>query len=149
MPRGFVFHKRRGTRFRKIARKRDKPEVTVVEPPIQDVQGKKVGSVQEWRVAYCLMVHLRVPFIYQKPVSGGRVRGGQVVDFWVETKPLPTPVYVNGDYWHHGLKAIEDDLKVQSLIREYRGQINMPVILWEHTLPTMDATLTMLREYVV
>lgn len=152
MPRGFVFHKRRRTKIRKLPRPKDKPIKTGVgeEPPIGLIQGKKPGSVQEWRVGYCLQYLLKVPFEFQKAVAGGRrLRGGQVVDFWVFTKPLPTPIYVQGDYWHKGIKAVEDDIKIQSLLRIYAGQINMPVLLWEHQLETLDETLAVLRRYVV
>lgn len=152
MPRGFVFHKRRGIKERKLPRPRDKPIDMGLgdEPPIGLIQGKKPGSVQEWRVGYCLEKLLKVPFQYQKAIGGGRrVRGGQVVDFWVYTKPLDTPIYVQGDYWHHGVKAVEDHIKIQSLMRIFQGQINMPVELWEHQLETLDETLAILKQYVV
>lgn len=63
------------------------------------IQGKKATSY-EFNVSVALdekglEYEFQVEF-YQ----GKRVTGGFVIDFLVMTKPEPTPVFVNGEFWH-------------------------------------------------
>ncbi len=75
------------------------------EEIIQPVQGQIPSSKEEYWVALALE-RLGIAFIYQYSISGGRsVRGGQVIDFLAYTVPLPTPIFVQGEYWHGGTKS--------------------------------------------
>jgi len=103
-------------------------------------------SIIEWRV-YLALERLRLKYIYQYSIAGGhRLAGGQVIDFFVYTHPLPTPVYVQGDYWHGGNRSYETALKVAMANRLFRGRA-MPVVeLWEHELSTDDAAYLVVKE---
>jgi hypothetical protein len=140
MPKEAVFQFKKGRRASRVEKDKDKTYDVKPreEPPIQPVQGIMPASVQEWRVALALY-RLGLSFYYQYEVFGGRsLRGGQIIDFWVFTVPLPTPVYVQGDYWHRGSKEMQDALKVADLKRRYQGQIAEPLLVWEHELTSMD-----------
>jgi hypothetical protein len=68
---------------------------------------------------------------FQVGFLGGRhFKGGIIVDFVLNTQPLPTPIFVHGDYWHQGLAAAEDMLEVYRLMDHMAGRINLPVILY-------------------
>ena len=57
------------------------------------VYGKKPGSKEEWWIALALW-RWGWTFGYQVSFFGGRrLKGGQVVDFMVDTVPLRTPLY--------------------------------------------------------
>lgn len=119
------------------------------EPPIQAVQGMMPGSVQEWRVALALE-RLGIPFEFQKPISGGRrVRGGQVIDFWIYTAPYPTPCFVQGEYWHNRKTEMEDLLKQDRVQRIFKGQVMPNLILEEKDLGSANAAYTLLRRKLI
>jgi len=114
------------------------------DPPIGLIRGQTPGSVQEWRVALALN-RMRMGYEYQKSVLGGRaLRGGQVIDFWVYTVPLPTAVYVQGEYWHGGKKVIVDLLNVEKLKEAYNGQLYVELVP-ERELSSVDHALATLR----
>lgn len=127
-------------------KKRPTQQFTVpfIEPPIGTVQGKTPNSTEEWRVALALN-RLKMKFIYQYAINGGhRLRGGQVVDFMVLTAPVPTPVYVNGEYWHRTVKQMEDEIKQLNVVYEMHGQCFQPLILWAHDLISVDRAYLLL-----
>lgn len=113
--------------------KEEKP----IEPPPGPIQGIMPDSVEEWRVANALW-RLDIEFKYQYVVFGGRLRrGGQLIDFWVYTVPLPTPVYVQSEAWHGGARHAESTYKIQRLIDAFAGEINYPIEVWDYQLRTM------------
>jgi hypothetical protein len=75
------------------------------------VDGRNPGSKYEWYTALALW-GAGIDFQYQVPVFGGKaVVGGQVIDFLVNTLPLPTPLFVDGQHWHEGQLAAQDLFK--------------------------------------
>ena len=59
------------------------------------------GSALEWRVFWWLTIH-RIPFIFQQPILGGRLRrGGQVGDFLVTDRAPQLVLNVQGEYYHY------------------------------------------------
>lgn len=134
-------------RSAKLDVKRSNPRVRMTEnePPIGNVQGRKPQSVQEWRVALALW-KLKLNFEYQFSIAGGTTTlGGQVVDFWVYTAPLPTPVYVQGEYWHRAQKHLSDLLKQQQVISIFKGQILPPIELEENELDSAQEAYETVR----
>lgn len=116
-----------------------------IEPPLTEIQGIMPDSRPEWRVAMALN-KMRIEYDYQYSLGGGkRYAGGQVIDFMVYTAPLPTPIYVQGDYWHRGAKSTSDSYKQAQVIRIFHGQVNLPLLIWEHEIPNVDAAFALLR----
>ena len=145
--------------FGKVAQKRTKKaepnkghgyqDIKEAEPPIGAIQGMAPGSVQEWRVALALE-RLKYDYEYQKSIGGGRrVRGGQVIDFWVYTAPYPTPVFVQGAYWHDRKSEAEDTLKQERVQRTYKGQVMPNLLLEEKDLSSAQAAYTLLRRKLI
>lgn len=121
----------------------------VEEPPVGTVQGMTPGSVQEWRVALALD-KLKMDYEFQKSISGGRrVRGGQVIDFWIYTAPYPTPCFVQGEYWHDRKSEAEDTLKQERVQRAYKGQVMPNLLLEEKDLSSVQAAYTLLRRKLI
>ena len=109
------------------------------------IQGKAIGSSEEWRVALALNKY-KIEYLYQVPVRGGkRVRGGQVIDFLVYN-PFPTPLQVFGKYWHEGQMGTEDHLKLAVLQQIYT---QIPIILWGRELETQDEADDSVRRKVL
>jgi hypothetical protein len=79
------------------------------------VQGQAASSL-EWTIAQALEI-LKYQYDFQVPIRGGRVVGGQVVDFFVYTPPTKRPLMANGAYWHTGERTIKDDLHIHDLIQ--------------------------------
>jgi hypothetical protein len=108
------------------------------EKPIGIVQGRIPRSKEEWRVANALW-KLQIPFRYQVDFNGGaNVRGGQVIDFLVSTVPMPTPLYVQGSYYHPQATRGEEEYKQRKLRQYTRGYYAMPKEAWDYQLQTMD-----------
>lgn len=101
-----------------------------IEEPIGLIQGQVPDSKEEWWIAKGLN-QLGLSFTYQYPVQGGRVRGGYLVDFVVDTTPLKTMVEPIGNHWHTG-ELGSDDLKraadVEALMQSF---CRIPIVnLW-------------------
>ena len=65
------------------------------------IQGKKASDL-EWRVYQTLkrLGWKESAINFQADVLGGRMPGGQVLDFVVWIPEMPVVIAVNGDYWH-------------------------------------------------
>lgn len=70
------------------------------------INGIQAMSSYEWNIARALWLY-DWTFSYQVPIrSGRRIRGGQVLDFIVDTVPSETVIRVQGSYWHRN-KTLE------------------------------------------
>lgn len=94
---------------------------TPIDEPVGLIDGRNPGSKYEWYTALALW-GADIGFQYQVPVFGGKVSGGQVVDFLIATLPLPTPLFVDGQHWHEGQLAKEDVFKRDYLDHFYTGK---------------------------
>lgn len=119
------------------------PVVTIDKPEKEElglIYGKKAASSWEWMVAKSLW-KFGWEFEYQVGVAGGRMlRGGQVIDFLVNTHPLPTPLYIQGDFWHGALTQDKDLLLIAFLMSDLAGRVAMPVVLTGEQLADQETT---------
>ena len=111
------------------------------------IQGVMAGSQNEVNVAAALD-KLGLQYQFQYSWGGGRVLGGQVIDFIVYTKPKPTPVYVQGAYWHGGKNAMESKLKMWQVEAATRGYWSKPVALEEEETSTLEKALDAVKRKV-
>ncbi len=85
---------------------------------------------------------------YQFQVSfmgGRRLLGGIVIDFIVFTVPLPTPVYIDEQYWHKGGRS-EIDWLQRVLVHYYMRNALAPVlVLYREDVETIDAAIAAVR----
>lgn len=110
------------------------------------VQGSH-ASQNEYNVAVALE-RLGLEFIFQYDILGGRrLRGGAVIDFLVLTIPLPTPVFVNGDYWHSD--ATQEFYQKSMVDQALRGQANPVVVMWGHETDTVEAATSVIRRKIL
>ena len=108
----------------------------------QTIQGVKVGSQDELRVANALYKY-KLRFKYQVPIDGGkRYRGGQVLDFLV-FNPTPIPVPVHGEHWHKGYLDAEERLQLARLAQIYGRE---PVVFWTQDTKTQEAANALVRQ---
>ena len=110
------------------------------EPEIQRVQGIMPDSKEEFWVALALY-KLKIDFVFQYQLFGGRkYKGGQVIDFWVYTMPLPTPIFVQGWYFHYSTaeKTAQTKLNLMYLESRLAGKANKPVEILDTEIPTVD-----------
>lgn len=109
-------------------------------PEIKPIQGMIPDSKEEYWVALALYkLHLDFEFQYQ--LFGGRkYKGGQVIDFWVFTVPLPTPIFVQGWYFHYATaeKAAQTRLNLMYLKSRLMGKAKEPVEILDTEIPTPD-----------
>lgn len=117
---------------------------------VTDMRGRtSKASSNEYNVAQALE-NLNLEFKFQLSVAGGRsLAFGIVLDFLVETAPLPTPVWVHGEYWHQGNKRAKD-LRQQDIVREYmQGGILEPVEIWGEESDSVARAEAALREKLI
>lgn len=108
------------------------------------VHGQRATSY-EWNVAWALD-RVGLEYLFQVDYLGGRrLRGGMVVDFLVYTKPLSTPLWVNGDYWHTGRTKAEDELKKAKLYSQVHGECNYPITFWGKDCETKEVALSSVK----
>lgn len=103
------------------------------------------ASLNEYNVAMALY-RLNYVFEFQVSIAGGRsIAFGIVLDFLVETAPLPTPLWVHGEYWHTGTRRARD-LRQQDIVKEYmQGSILEPVEIWGNESETIELAMSTLR----
>ena len=90
----------------------------------------KKASSNEFNVAEALK-SFKVDFEFQVSINKGRTMAfGIVLDFLVETLPLPTPVWVHGEHWHQGAQRQEDLEQMQQVQDALKGQSNLGVEIW-------------------
>lgn len=109
-------------------------------PEVQRVQGIMPDSKEEYWVALALW-KLHIDFVFQYQLFGGRkYKGGQVVDFWVYTMPLPTPILVQGWYFHYATAERTSQTKLNLMYLESRlnGKAMKPVEIIDTEIPTPD-----------
>ena len=109
-------------------------------PEIQRVQGIMPDSKEEFWVALALY-KLKIDFVFQYQLFGGRkYKGGQVIDFWVYTMPLPTPIFVQGWYFHYSTAEKTSQTKLNLMYLESRlaGKAMKPVEIIDTEIPTPD-----------
>lgn len=116
-------------------------------PEPRPVQGIMPDSKEEYWCALALY-RLHINFTFQKHVMGGRTgRGGQVVDFWVYTVPKPTPIYIQGDYWHYAKgRGYISQLNIAKLKSYYGQSIAEPVEILTSTTPDPEAMYREVRK---
>lgn len=110
------------------------------KPEKQRVQGIMPDSKEEYWVALALY-KLHIDFVFQYQLFGGRkYKGGQVVDFWVYTMPLPTPILVQGWYFHYSTaeKTSQTKLNLMYLESRLNGKAAKPVEIIDTEIPTAD-----------
>jgi hypothetical protein len=113
---------------------------------VTDSRGRKSkASSNEYWVAEALR-ELNLEFQFQLSIAGGRsLAFGIVLDFLVDTAPLPTPVWVHGEHWHTGERRAKD-LRQQDIVKEYmQDSILEPVELWGSETDTKDEALAAVR----
>lgn len=109
-------------------------------PEIKPIQGIMPDSKEEYWVALALY-RLHMDFIFQYQLFGGRkYKGGQVIDFWVKTNPLPTPIFVQGWYFHYATaeKAAQSKINLMFLEARLRGKALKPVEVFDIEMPTPE-----------
>lgn len=117
------------------------------DPPIGLIQGMVPDSVQEWRFGLALD-RLGHTYEYQKPInSGRRLRGGQVIDYWItSTVPWPTAAFIQGGFWHGRAKESEDKMKQNAVKKKYGNQVYILLIPAEEELTSVRAAIKYCRE---
>ena len=114
--------------------------LTTEKTEIQRVQGIMPDSKEEYWVALALY-KLKIDFVFQYQLFGGRkYKGGQVIDFWIYTQPLPTPLFVQGWYFHYSTaeRAAQSRLNLMYLESSLKGRAMKPVEILDIEIPTPD-----------
>jgi hypothetical protein len=134
----YTYPKTRVIKPEKFNRLKDVYEKKTEEPPVAEmfVQGKK-ATAPEWRIAQVLD-RRGTKYIFQYAIKGGRVPGGAEIDFFVYTAPLPTPILVNGDYWHRLVKSYHDAMQQSKISSVLGDNANEMLVIWEHEIPTIN-----------
>lgn len=112
------------------------------QPPFF-IRGRKAGSKDEYWVSLALdriSKYTGWGWDYQVPVYGGRMRGGNVIDFLIYTPGMWTILDPMGRYWHTG--AREDRMQMAGVARRKKWQL----IAWfTDETPTRDAVYSFLK----
>jgi hypothetical protein len=113
--------------------------MTIAEPvgplTVTDSYGRvHRASQNEYNFAMAC-VRLELVFKFQVDFfNGRRMRGGQVLDFMVET-PFPEACQVFGEYWHEGLMGAEDSYKLSVLRNAIGGEV---YVFWGQDTETVE-----------
>lgn len=113
---------------------------------VTDSEGRTFkASRNEYNVAQALD-NFGLDFQFQLSIAGGRsLAFGIVLDFLVQTAPLPTPVWVHGEYWHTGERR-QRDLEQMDAVKQYMaGSILEPVEIWGMESETVEAATATVR----
>ena len=104
------------------------------------IHGQTAASVNEYNVAMALD-HYKLDYEYQYFFGLARIKGFQIIDFLVKTSPKPTPLNVQGTYWHTGRYAREEQIKVAALNSRMRKIWAEMVHVWENECEDIDSAI--------
>lgn len=112
------------------------------QPPFF-IRGQQADSKDEYWVSLALEKIEKATgwgWDYQVPVYGGRMRGGNVIDFLIYTPGMWTMLDEMGRYWHTGRK--EDRTQMANVARRKGWRL----IAWfTDETPTKDAVYSFLK----
>lgn len=107
------------------------------------VKGMK-ATKNEYNVALALD-KLDFEYKFQMATASKGQTGTVILDFLVETDPLPTPLWVHGEHWHMGDRRARD-LRAQQTVDEFLGGGALaPVELWGDETETETLALNAVR----
>jgi hypothetical protein len=109
------------------------------------VHGIKVDSIQEYYIARGLD-KMNLEYAYQYYLGGAGIRGSQIIDFLVYTDPKPTPLQVQGEYWHGGVRAADEALKEADINARMRGTWANVIMIYENECSTEEQAFKTLQE---
>jgi len=95
------------------------------------------ASLNEYNVAIALQ-KLELRFMFQVQLFGGKMRGGQVLDFLV-WNPFPIPLQVFGDYYHSGQLGADDNFNLKVIRNHYNVDVE---IIWGSDSETPEDALS-------
>lgn len=113
---------------------------------VKPIQGKVPDSVEEYRVAKALY-KVQIPFEFQwlPPLYRYGERGSTVVDFLLKTAPLPTPLFIDGKYFHQNQTSGQDELLRARLFQAMAGRIARPRSIPDTMLKDQDMADAQIR----
>lgn len=141
-------------RYPEARRRRKQPETrqpyqyeSDPEELVGTIAGRQPDSVLEWRFYKSLLrLGWEGRFGYQVEILfGRRVRGGQVIDFLVDTVPFPTACYINDRYWHPNSDPERFKRELASI--HFGGRVRIQVF-WARDLSDQSTSDRSLRETV-
>lgn len=107
------------------------------------IRGQQAGSKDEYWVSLALEKISKATgwgWDYQVPVYGGRMRGGNVIDFLIYTPGMWTMLDPMGRYWHTG--AREDRQQMENVARRRKWRL----LAWfTDETPTKEAVYSYLK----
>lgn len=112
---------------------------------VYKVHGKETDSINEFNVAMALD-HYGVDYEFQYFFGLSSIKGSQILDFLVKTAPKPTPLNVQGTYWHEGPYAKEEVLKENAVNIRMRGLWADIVLILEPECETIDDAIKVVGE---
>lgn len=104
------------------------------------IHGQVASSVNEYNVAMALE-HFDLDYEYQYFFGLARIKGFQIIDFLVKTDPKPTPLNVQGTYWHTGRYAKEEQIKISAVNSRMRNYWAEMVHIWENECEDIDSAI--------
>jgi hypothetical protein len=127
---------------------RDTPEPEVLTY-IRDQDGQlhEPKSREEWRVSQALR-YFSQPFYYQYVIGMQGVRGSQSIDFYVDTAPTPTLIWVQGLHWHTGAMGEERTLLISQAETYFDYKVRS-VEIWDYEVPTVEDAIHRVKERVI
>lgn len=112
---------------------------------IRLIRGREPDSINEWYVSLAFDYY-NIEYRYQVPIMGGRIRGGQILDF-VIYHPFEIAVPVFGEYWHLGQLDTVQTFKLNQ-IQQIFGK-NKVIILWGSETVTLEKAKSIVLEKIV
>ena len=119
-----------------------KPKPLIL-PANYEVQGYSATSL-EYYIAVALNKY-NLDFEFQVSLNGGWFKpGGQVLDFLVHTKPLPTPLEANGNYWHRDPSyELFQSAQIKMILGPMYADL---IIIWGEEADTQDKAFQAVRK---
>jgi hypothetical protein len=124
-----------------------------IQKPVTEmglINGRQPGSSYEWNISQALDRY-GWRYYYQLSVMGGsNVRGGQVLDFLIFTRPFAVALQVIGGYWHRD--GMKEQLKNSQIIQGLRhmgyGVGSEVLSAFDTDADTMDNAAAFIYKYI-
>lgn len=128
----------------KAARVMERPEDET--PELRPIKGIWPDSKNELYLAMALD-RMGLGYDFQVPIPGvpSGAKGAYRIDFIVYTMPTPTPIEVEGEYWHGtGTRKTESEYRREKINHIYKGQMRRILVAPGRETNTLNGAMNFL-----
>ena len=117
---------------------------------VTDITGQTKKATSNEKFIADALTKFNLAFQFQMSVGGGRSQSfGIVLDFLVMTRPMPTPLWVHGEFWHQGAQRAADLRAMVTVDTFGQGNYARGVEIWGNESDEPEKAMNAVRRKIL